>query len=395
MRSWLMSNIQGYVVCRIRGKKIHRFINRISEERLQIWNIRFRAEDECTLYVSVDDFFRLRPILRETDCRIRIHQRVGLPFHIHKWLKRKSFIIGSFLFFITLYVMSSMIWSVEVKGVDPIQEREILQVAKKFGLEKGGFKTQLLPLDELRRSMLQSLNGVAWVGVDITGTKVKIEIVEQTRPKEKALQNPRNLVASKDAVIVKILAVKGKPMVKVNQRVGRGDILISGYIGDEENHAIVVAEGQVKGLVWYKTTVTLPLVQERRELTGNSMNRSYLVIGNRALKLDGYGKVPFQAYESKWDEKWVEWRNYRLPVRWLDEKVMEVNVLRTKLSIADALNLAKARARDDVLLKAGSEAKIESEKVLRRDVQNDKVVLTLLFEVVENIAQEQPIIQGD
>jgi similar to stage IV sporulation protein len=399
LRTWLLTYFQGSVVCRVRGKHVNDFINGLSNKRYTIWNIRFREDGTCTFYTTIDHFFRMRPLLRETRCRIRVIRRIGFPFLLHQFRNRKVFIAGGLLFFLSLFVLTSIVWKIEVTGSPKIPEEKVLKLAEQLGVKRGQLKYRLPPLDEIKSQMVQRLEGAAWVGVEISGTKIKFEVVEKVLPEVKKPENPRHLVSSKDAVIVKILAEKGQPKVRVHQRVKKGDILISGLLGGEDESGafqkIVVAAGKVEGLVWYKTEVILPLTQKRKHYTGNTMDRTYLVFGNRALKVKGFQDVPFKKFESKWDEKIVKWRDQPLPIRWIDEKLMEVVFYENKLTEGEAMSLAKERARADVMLKAGPSAKIQSEKVLHHDVQNDKVVLTTLYEVIENISLEQPIIKGD
>jgi similar to stage IV sporulation protein len=396
LRSWLLTYFEGMVICQIRGKQIHSFINYITKERFSVWNIRFRSEDTVTLYMTIADFFLLRSILKKFGCRVHVLRRMGFPFLLLQWRRRKFFVAGGLMFVIALVLLTSMVWKIEVTGTEKITNQEVLQIAQQIGVRQGQFKFRMPPLDDIKKIMVQNLEGAAWVGVEITGTKVKFEIVERVMPEKREYENPRNLISSRDAIIVKILAETGQPMVRVNQRVKKGEVLINGLLGeDPENQKVVVAKGTVEGLVWYRTQVTLPMIQKRKEYTGNYMDRAYLVIGNRALKTKGYKDIPFAKYESKWDEKTVKWRDYRLPVRWMDEKVLEVTFHENRLKPDEAVSLAKERARANVLVEAEAGAQIFSEKVLHQDVQNDKVVLTMLFEVVEDIASEQPIIRGE
>ncbi len=80
-----------------------------------------------------------------------------------------------------------------------------------------------------------------------------IKIVEATIPETPQLLSPRHLVASKNAMVTEIFAEKGKPVVKPNAYVRKGDILISGILGDEAHQQTVVAQGKVKG--WYGTSL--------------------------------------------------------------------------------------------------------------------------------------------
>src|SRR5690606_21406703 len=142
--------------------------------------------------------------------------------------------------------------------------------------------------DVLSKKLVTAIPGTTWIGVEKVGTKVNIQVVEATIPEAQQLNNPRHLIATKDAVITYIIAQQGKPMVKKNHKVKAGDILISGIIGSEAHSQVVVAQGNVKGLVWYEYEVKAPLVQKYRVFTGERQARSYIVLGNRALKIKGF-----------------------------------------------------------------------------------------------------------
>src|SRR5690606_40667427 len=89
----------------------------------------------------------------------------------------------------------------------------------------------------------------------LKGTTYQFQVVQKTEPKQQVEKSPGHLVASKKAVISHMFVERGKPMVKINQFVDKGQLLVSGAIGKEEEEMMVVAEGKVWGKTWYKTTV--------------------------------------------------------------------------------------------------------------------------------------------
>jgi similar to stage IV sporulation protein len=236
------------------------------------------------------------------------------------------------------------------------------------------------------------LPGTAWVGVHISGTHLTIKIVESTVPDKLPLMNPRNLVASKNALITEIMAIKGRPVVKPNMYVRKGDLLISGIIGMEPNTQIVVATGTVKGLIWYTSNIEVPLIKTYKVYSGESHNRSYLVLGTRALQLTGYGKPTYSQSEIIPERKTLQWRSYSLPIGWLYEKVMEVNYVNQPISYEEAKSSGLRQSRLDLLSGLGKESRIVSEKILHQKTENGKVYMEVLFEVEESIIEEQPIV---
>jgi similar to stage IV sporulation protein len=273
LKASILSALRGYVLIEIRGQGLERLINRFVEKRIYVWDIRFHEENRAELYIVLKDFFRLRPLLKETGSRVHVLKRFGTPFVLDKIEKRKFFAMGIACFVIGLYLLSSIVWQVRVEGNERISTTEILQAARQEGIYKLQWKFRLKESAVLSKSLQGKLSGAAWVGVEVQGTHVVIKVVEAVIPEKPQLLSPRHLVASKSAMIISIFADKGRPLVKPNMYVRKGDILISGILGDELNQQTVVAKGEVKGLVWYTPKVEVPLVRQYKVYTGEVMKR--------------------------------------------------------------------------------------------------------------------------
>jgi similar to stage IV sporulation protein len=173
-------------------------------------------------------------------------------------------------------------------------------------------------------------------------------------------------------------------------------VLISGTIGSDPYTQIVVADGTVKGLVWYTSRIEAPLVKTYNVYSGESIERNYLVLGTRAFQLTGYGKQMFLKYETLPERKNIQLRSYTLPVGWLHEKVMEVHQVKQPVAYEEVKLSGLQRARAELLLASGEESRITNEKILHEKTENGKVYMEVLFEVEELIMKEQPIvIQGE
>ncbi|MBP1156330.1 MULTISPECIES: sporulation protein YqfD [unclassified Paenibacillus] len=392
MKSSFIHRLRGFVLIEVKGRQLEELINRMTVMRMSVWDIRYSAEHQALMFVTIPDFFRLRPLLKETGSRFRIKERHGVPFWLDKLEKRKFFVIGMLGFFIGIYLLSSVVWQVRVEGNNAIETERILQAAQQEGIYRLQWKFRLKEPETLSRSLLSHLPGTAWVGVEVQGTHVLIKIVEATIPEKPPLLSPRHLVASKNALVTDVFAVRGKPAVKTNSYVRKGDILISGILGDETNQQTVVAEGKVKGLVWYKPTVEVPLFWQYKVYTGETKTRSFLVLGSRGVQMSGYGKVPFGQYETLPEQKSLAWRNYTLPIGWLREKIMEVSMEEQQVDPREASAIGLEQARGQILSAAGKESRIVSEKILHEKTESGKVYMEILFEVEESIGVEQPIV---
>jgi similar to stage IV sporulation protein len=307
--------------------------------------------------------------------------------------RRKMFIAGIVCFFAAIYMLSMLVWQIDVEGNEKIARSDVLQAAREQGIYRFQWKFRMQDSDMLSRELQNKLPGSAWIGVDVQGTRILIKIVESARPDDRQLMNPRHLVASKNALVTQILAEKGKPLVKPNANVSRGDILISGYIGDEANRQTVVAQGKVRGIVWEEATVEIPLILRQKVYTGETKSRSFLVIGSRGLQVAGYGETPFAQYETVSRLQTVHWRKWSLPFGWLSEKQLESRMEEIPLDPEEAKKIALEQARAELVAAAGPDAVWRGEKIiLHEKSDNGKVYMKVLFEIEQPIAVEQPII---
>jgi len=389
--SW-MGFILGQVRIRLEGGNPETFLNLAAAERIPLWNIRFSGDGKLEFGVAVSDFFRLRPVLRRSGAKPRILEKKGLPFQWARIFRRKAFAFGMAGFVVALYLLSTLIWSVEAQPTEHITREQILQAAKAEGLAPLQWSLRLPDTSELARRLARRLPDAAWVGVTKHGTRVDITVVESTKPEDRPLESPRDLVASADAVVTRIVAESGKPVVRANERVRKGDVLISGTIGEGGRTKRVVSRGTVHGLVWHEYDIVSPLVRKVKTYTGAYADRSYLLIGNRALQISGYGREPFDRSETKATVERLKWRKWVLPLGSMEERELEVQYTEERLTPAEAKEAGLAAARAELLLRFGADARIRAEKILHEQTEGGKVRLHVLFEVEQSIAVERPIV---
>ncbi len=392
-----MIQLRGYLTLTVRGEHVEAFINSVVDAGIPVWDVIPTGTQSAEFKLLLRDFKGLRPFLKRTGCRTRIKERSGYPFKLRRLWKRKAFVLGIVLFFAILTALSSMVWNIEVEGNESIATEDILDAAKQEGIYPYQWIFKLQSMDKLSGSLASRLDGVSWVGVERNGTRIRIQVVEASVPKKPPLQSPRHLISTQYAVITYIYAEKGLPKVQINSRVKKGDVLISGILGDEENSEMIVAKGEVKGLVWHEYDIEVPLVKTRKVYTGEGKKRSYLVLGDRAVQLWGYGDVPYSKQEMLTYYDPLTWRSRALPIGWMTEKIMEVTEVQHTITEEEAKKEGIEGARRDILAKYGTDSRFVSQKILHEKKENGKVYMKVLFEVEETIAKELPIVynQGE
>ena len=389
MKSSIFSLARGVVTITVRGESLEAFVNELSGQGIGVWDVKPLPDGQMDMKLPLADFFRLRPILKGTGCRMKVRHRLGLPFMWAKIWKRKGFIAGFALFLIAVISLSSLVWDIEVKGNELISTEEVLQLAKQEGVYPFQWIFRLPEQDKLSASMTRKLPGASWVGVTRSGTRITIQLAESTRPKEQALHSPHHLVSKHDAVITHIYAEKGQPMAGKNDRVKKGQVLVSGIQGGKA----VVSKANIRGLVWHEYKIEVPLVYRQKVYTGERKERGYLYFGQKAVQLTGYGKVPFAQAEMLTELDPLTWRSFKLPIGWMSEKIMETAEMELKRTEEQARQQGIERVKRDILAKYGVDSVIMNQKILHEKTDNGKVYMKVHFEVEQNIAEEVPIVK--
>ena len=209
----------GYVRIEVEGYYIERFINICTNNKILIWNLKREKGVKLYLSIGVNDFKKLSAIARKTNCKIKILRKKGIPFLLNRYKKRKIFAIFLILVMLIIFISSKYVWNVNISVKDDLQLENIEEDIKLLGISKGVKKDEI-DTDKVINELRLKRDDIAWVGIDIEGTTVKINIVKADKaPNIVNNSDYCNIVASKSGVIQKIIAQNGTAVVKVGDTV--------------------------------------------------------------------------------------------------------------------------------------------------------------------------------
>lgn len=380
--------LYGELTLMLRGADVGVCLAHLQQQGVPLRFVRVRgAVGYCN--ISLRDFDVVYRTCRSRRVRFRIVARHGLPFWRKRLWRRKSFAFGAVLFICIIYAMSSMVWQINITGPkDEDGVAEIQDAAKAVGLYVGQAKSRLPDPATLQQQILSHAPDFVWVGVQTTGSVTQIQALPKVEGIKKENLKPHDIVASIPAVIRQISASRGRVVVKENQYVHPGQVLISGNLsGGAKN---VPAAGQVLAEVWYTSKVTVPLKVKQEGLTGVSVKRDYLCVGPFKLRVWGFAEPHFTATYER-DER-TEWKigAFVLPVQWQNTRMYEVTQATENKSVQVAKQTALRLAKEDVETKTGGESRILGQSVLHPQVAHGTLYETVLTRVEQDIGVAAP-----
>ncbi len=384
MRNKWMQFFSGNVKVRVTGRMIELFMNACARNEIIIWDVT-RVSETVYFYMKLKDISRMREIAPPFDCEVSVERRFGLPFLGKKSLRNSGFVIGIFLFLGIIFLLSNMVWRVEVSGAKPETEHLLRKELAKLGVSRGAFQFTLDSPETIQRKLTTAMDVITWVGVERTGTMYSFRVVEKTIPKPKKIKKGHIIVAKKKAIITKMYVKSGQALVTVHQHVVAGQPIVSGMIGVEEKQTFVGAEADVYGETWYRAATTLPLTTTFHVLNGQSITKHYLHIETKTIPIWGFEKNTFKRSTTESTIQPFNLFKWTLPIYYEKKVVREREMMTRKYKVNDAYKTAIAICRTKVMSTLPAGAKIKSEKVLRKEAGSGKVSVEVHYQVIENI----------
>ena len=395
LKNHWFDSLAGYISIEVHGKHVERFLNRCIEDGIPIWSIQRLNDNTLRCFLYARDVKRIRFHLKRTECKLRIKDKQGFPFFLKKIRTRVGLVIGLVFCLMVIFLLSNIVWSIQVTGASPEVEHKVRQAVKEIGVKRGNFIFFIPSTQEIQQKITEEMEEVTWVGVKRNGTLYSFDIVEKKLPEEKPALNPRHLVAKKKAVIHKMFVEQGQAVVQEKDVVQKGELLVSGFIGNENNIKAVPAKAQVLGEVWYLSEASVPLKTTIVTNTGRKQTKHMLQIGKLDMPFWGFKNESFQKREVIVDKKPLYFLKWKMPITYIRQSILEVDAVERTYSKEEAVEVAKEMARKALIRRVPRDAEIKGEKILHQSIENGKVNLKIHFQVIEEIAKEQPIIQGD
>lgn len=395
MKNRWMTFLSGRVLVKADGQGLELLLNKMTREGITVWKVKRLKSGVILFNISLHDIHKLRKAARRFECRISFIRGEGAPFLWKRLLKNNGFLGGMVLFFILITVLSNITWGIEIEGANPETEHKIRKELTKLGVSVGTSHFLNQDLEKIQRTLSDRVDNITWIGVELKGTTFHFQIVEKTEPEKQEARSPGHLVATKKAVVEKMFIEKGKPLVKVNQFVEKGQILVSGTIGNDDDVRVISARGEVWGKTWYATNAEFPLRSTFQIFNGEEKRKHLLRFGSLTVPVWGFGKAGFETYEVEADVHPIRFLGKELPIAYIEKTTRATEEYNRSLTENEATDAAKELARRDLMKNIPKDARIDDEIILHEEVESGKVKLTMYFQVIENIALEKPITQGD
>lgn len=301
-----MSVVSNQVRCLVTGEETLRFVNLCRNNGIELRHL-VRRENAIQMEIDVENFKKLRPLVRKTHVKIHILNRHGPVFFFYRHKRRWWFLLGMTVFAGMIYILSLFVWQIDIDGNRKYTDALILQALAQMDVKTGCRKSEI-DLQGIEEELRIMYNEITWVSASIAGTKLQIELREgdlkisgssgggqtgnvkrvENRENNPKTQNgesetdlPANLVADEDAIITNLVVRRGTVAVRYGDEVKKGDVLIEGkvYIYNEDETLKKVDYLTAEGDVFGKYQELYEKHYQRKHEVRSYMGKNYRELG--------------------------------------------------------------------------------------------------------------------
>lgn len=362
----------GYVLVEVSGFAPERFMNLIIKDQIVVWDVA-TTDNGYIFYTGRKNLIKMKPCLQKTNMKLKILNRIGVPFLLRKYRKRSMFFVGFAIAVAALYVLSLFIWEVKVTGEDQLVAESIQKQIEETYIPIGTRKNTV-NCTKLEQQLRADFSEISWISCELKGTVLTVYLEEGISPAKTKQDTEGDIVAAKDAVITKMITRQGTPVVKVKDTVKKGDVLISGtvYIYDDNNEILetnyIQADGDVYGTtsVTYEDSVSL---QYYKKIYA-SRSKSYISIC--------FGAYCFTPFAPEKSEKNTDYYTEIHKIRILQDYYLPIGYKKTKQTAYSLQSMTRTDEEATKILKKHFKEKMQKIKekkveIIQNNVTIDKV----------------------
>lgn len=381
----LISLIKGYVVIKLETAGYEKTINLLRRKGIRIWDIE-KYDKGIKFKITYDDYKKYSELMKKTN--LNYVKQTGFALKLNKIIRRKGFIVGIFILVICLFVFTSLIWNIEIIGTDQLTSENILRVLKENEITMPS-SASVLDEKNIETILYNNFSKFKFVEAYVEGSKLIIFIKEKLPEKLQISENiPTSIISSKNAIINKIIAKTGQPVVKEGDVVYEGQTLIMGIIKNKnsDDFMMVPSEGIVYGKTYYSYELKEDKIKNVVISTDKKKSVYYLQINDKKVKIIGDTK-PFENYNYKENTFALPFISSLINIKLQKGTYYEENEKEIEIDKTTAKNSMKVKMYDDLLKKCSNDSRIlQSDLNFTED--SNYYYLNAQLEVIEDIGEK-------
>ena len=224
-------------------------------------------------------------LARRCGVRLRVDRRRGISFRLRRYRGRWGLLLAPLIFAAAVHLLGQSVWSIRYDGLDAAARRQAEQLLYSMDICEGAVLTQE-KLRAAEKRIMDADAGFGWVSLNFEKGRLVVEASPALQKPDIEPNDPVDLVAAADGIILKVNAQEGFAAKAVGQTVAAGDVLVSAYKPDPYDGPVAShAKGLVVAAVKKTYQCEQPSTYEVETLTGGIESSRRLRLFGRTVEL--------------------------------------------------------------------------------------------------------------
>ena len=375
-----MNNIKaGRITVEIKLLNPDRILNIFWNRNINIYKINIKNISTMRLDIDYINYDEVYEVIKALGGKITIVKRKGTIFRLRSLKGKISLVFGLLVFLGVIFLLSNYIWAIDINVQENISPFEIRQQLKEIGIKPGLAKKHIV-VEDIEKKLENANSEILWLRVRVEGSTLNVTIEEKINPPTEWSGQYGNLVATEDGEVVKVYTYAGRPAVKQEEMIKKGDVLIEGIDGKEGQEYIIPPRGMVIANTFHEKTMQLKLTGTRLERSGNKETEYYISLFGKKIYLKKAIK-DFKEYDrieksGKIFNEVVYYERTEKEIELTEEEAEKIAIENLEES------LKKDLTRDSKVV----------DKIVKKQLDNEgNLTIKVVFVVEKNIVNNIPV----
>ena len=179
----LFNFLRGMATVVVSGPFPERFLNLCAQERIDFWAVAWLDGHTLRLTLRAQTLTRAEELARRAGCAFRVEGRQGLAVQLSRFRRRYGFLAGLSLSLCAVAVLSQFVLTIQVTGNERVSTAVIRNQLRQLGVRPGVYGPGL-DRKQLAQQALLGLEDLAWMGLNLHGTRLEVIVRETIEPPE-------------------------------------------------------------------------------------------------------------------------------------------------------------------------------------------------------------------
>ncbi len=218
----------------VTGLNLDRFINYLKNHDIKLYNVKKLDYKRMIIGVNFADSKNFFAIADKMCYNVKKVSLGGWGYPFYRLLCSCGMVIGALCFCVLSYLLSDLVFALEFSGSGSIYKNQVIEFLEERGVKQYS-RFSDINLKTLEDSVLAANDRLSFVGIERRGNRLEVELVLSSEKVQTLDGNVYALYSNVSGVVESVKVYRGTAVVKVGDKVNKGDLLVDGYVTLKEN----------------------------------------------------------------------------------------------------------------------------------------------------------------